>query len=64
MEGTSGYCKFAYEFPSVAEIEKWVAGYPNAEQLAEIIARLYDYICKLPLKGVHEHYFGEDLSLA
>jgi hypothetical protein len=58
-----GYCKYTDEFPSVAEIEKWVAGYPDAEQLAQIIARSYDYIRKLPLKGIPEHYFDKDLSL-
>jgi len=60
----TGYYKFTDDFPSVAEIEKWVAGHPNAEQLAQIIARSYDYIQKLPLKGVTERYFDDDLSLA
>ncbi|MFZ1897360.1 hypothetical protein [Methanoregula sp.] len=63
MMDTSGYYKYTGEFPSVTEIEKWVAGQPDADQLAEIIARSYDYIQKLPLKGVHEHYFDNDLSL-
>ena len=64
MDENSGYCKYTDDFPSVTEIEKWVAGHPNAEQLAQIIARSYDYIRKLPLKGVPEHYFDEDLLLA
>lgn len=64
MGDPTGYYKFTDDFPSVAEIEKWVAGHPNAEQLAQIIARLYDYIQKLPLKGVQEKYFDDDLSLA
>jgi hypothetical protein len=63
VEEPSGYYKFTDDFPSVAEIEKWVAGHPNAEQLAQIIARSYDYIQKLPLKGVTEHYFDHELSL-
>lgn len=63
MEENSGYCKYTEDFPSVTEIEKWVAGHPDAEQLAQIIARSYDYIRKLPLKGIPEHYFDEDLSL-
>jgi hypothetical protein len=64
VEENSGYYKYTDHFPSVTEIEKWVAGHPNAEQLAQIIARSYDYIRKLPLKGIEEHYFDEDLSLA
>jgi hypothetical protein len=64
VEDTSGYYTYTKEFPSVAEIEKWVAGYPDALQLAEIITRSYDYIRQLPFKGVEEHYFDEkDLSL-
>ena len=64
MTDPSGYYKYTDDFPSVAEIEKWVAGYPDAEQLAEIIARSYDYIRRLPLSGIHEHYFSEDLSIS
>jgi hypothetical protein len=63
VEDPSGYYKFTDDFPSVTEIEKWVAGHPNAEQLAQIIARSYDYIRRLPLKGVHENYFDQELSL-
>jgi len=63
VDDSSGYYPFTTEFPSVAEIEKWVAGYPNAGQLAEIISRSYDYIRKLPFKGVSEHYLDEDLLL-
>ena len=62
MEDQAGYYKYTDEYPSVTEIEKWVAGRPNAAQLAEIIARSFDYIRQLPLKGVHEHYFDDDLS--
>lgn len=64
MEEEAGYYKFTDTIPSVTEIEKWVAGHPDAEQLAQIIARSYDYIRKLPLTGISEHYFDEDLSLA
>lgn len=63
MEENPGYCKYTDDFPSVTEIELWVAGHPNAEELAQIIARSYDYIRKLPLKGIREHYFDQDLSL-
>ena len=51
MMDTSGYYKYTDEFPSVTEIEKWVAGQPDADQLAEIIARSYDYIQKSPAQG-------------
>jgi hypothetical protein len=63
VEDTAGYCKYTDEFPSVTDIEKWVAGSPNADQLTEIISRSYDYIRQLPLKGVHEHYFDNDMSM-
>lgn len=63
MERIHGYYKYTNEFPSVADIEKWVAGQPDADQLAQIIARSYDYIRKLPLKDLREHYFENDLSL-
>ena len=60
MGEVSGYYTYTTEFPSVAEIEKWVAGHPNATQLAEIIARSYDYIRQLPFKGVDEHYLDDN----
>ncbi|MFA5237707.1 MAG: hypothetical protein WC362_07640 [Methanoregula sp.] len=63
MEDTDGYYKFTDDFPSVTDIEKWVAGHPNAEELAQIISRSYDYIHKLPLKGLREHYFDNDMTL-
>ena len=62
MEDTAGYYKYTDEFPCVTDIEKWVAGHPNAEQLAQIISRSYDYIRTLPLNGVCEHYFDNDMS--
>ena len=63
MEDTAGYYKYTDEFPSVTDIEKWVAGHPDADQLARIIARSYDYIHQRPLTGIHEHYFDDDMSL-
>jgi hypothetical protein len=63
VEDTAGYYKYTDEFPSVTDIEKWVAGHPDADQLAQIISRSYDYIRKLPLKGLREHYFDGDMSL-
>jgi hypothetical protein len=63
VEEISGYYKFTDDFPSVADIEKWVAGHPDADQLTEIISRSYDYIRKLPLKGISERYFDDELSL-
>jgi len=62
VEETAGYHSYMREFPSVTEIEKWVAGQPDAEQLAQIISRSYDYVRKLPLRGLSEHYFDDDLS--
>ena len=63
MEESTGYYKYTEELPSVTEIERWVAGHPDAEQLAQIISRSYDYIRRLPLRGLSEHYFDNDLSL-
>jgi len=63
VEDTAGYYKYTDEFPSATDIEKWVAGHPDADQLAQIISRSYDYIRQLPLTGLHEHYFDGDMSL-
>lgn len=62
MEDQSGYRKYTDEFPSVSEIERWVAGYPDADQLISIISRSYDYIQKLPLKDLPENYTEEEIS--
>ncbi len=43
--------------PSIQDIQRWVAGYPDAEQLIEIISRSYDYIRNLPLNGIVEDYY-------
>jgi hypothetical protein len=58
------YYKFSDEFPCISEIRQLVAGYPDEEKLTEIIARSYDYIQKLPLKGTPEDYGQVDLSLS
>ena len=63
MKEISGYYKLTNEFPSVSDIEKWVAGHPDADQLEKIISRSYAYIRKLPLKGIPEHYFEDESSL-
>lgn len=54
------YQKYTDEIPSLEDIQRWVAGYPNEEQLIEIISRSYDYIHNLPLKGIHEEYCKND----
>ena len=65
-EGNSmtNYYKFSAELPSISEIQRLVAGYPDEEMLIEIIARSYDYIQKLPLKGTPEDYGQDDRSLS
>jgi hypothetical protein len=62
VDDHSGYYKYTDEFPSVSEIERWVAGYPDADQLISIISRSYDYIQKLPLKDLPENYTEKELS--
>ena len=54
------YQKYTDEIPSIEEIKRWVAGYPNEELLIQIISRSYDYIHNLPLKGIHEEYCKDD----
>lgn len=54
------YQKYTDEIPSLEDIQRWVAGYPNEEQLIEIISRSYDYIHNLPLKGIVEEYCKDD----
>jgi hypothetical protein len=58
------YYKFSDDLPSISEIQRLVAGYPDEEMLIEIIARSYDYIQKLPLKGTPEDYGQDDESLS
>ena len=50
------YYKYSDEIPDVKLIERLLAGHPDAEQLIAIISRSYDYIQKLPLKGLNENY--------
>lgn len=50
------YCKYSDDIPDLREIERLVAGQPDAEQLIAIISRSYDYIRNLPLKDLHEDY--------
>lgn len=57
------YYKFSDEIPDKQMIERLLAGYPDAEQLIEIISRSYDYIQKLPLKGLSENYSQENSDL-
>jgi hypothetical protein len=63
VEKISPYAKFTYESTSAADIGRWVAGHPDPNQMANIISRSYNYVRKLPLKGISEHYFEDDLSL-
>jgi hypothetical protein len=58
------YYKFSDDLPSISEIQRLVAGYPDEEMLIQIIARSYDYILKLPLKGTPEDYGQDDKSLS
>jgi hypothetical protein len=58
------YYKFSDDLPSISEIQRLVAGYPDEEILIQIIARSYDYIQKLPLKGTPEDYGQDDKSLS
>jgi hypothetical protein len=50
------YYKYAAEIPDKQLIERLLAGHPDAGQLFAIISRSYDYIQKLPLKGISENY--------
>ena len=58
------YYKYSADLPSVSEIQRLVAGYPDEEKLIEIISRSYDYIQKLPLAGTPEDYGQDDESLS
>lgn len=57
------YYKFSDEIPDMEMVERLLAGYPDAEQLIAIISRSYDYIQKLPLKGLSENYSKENPDL-
>jgi hypothetical protein len=57
------YYKFSDEIPDKQMVERLLADYPDADQLIEIISRSYDYIQKLPLKGLSENYSKENPDL-
>ena len=57
------YYKYSDEIPDMQLVERLLAGHPDAEQLLEIISRSYDYIQKLPLKGLSENYSKENPDL-
>jgi len=52
----SDYYKYTDDIPDAALIERLVAWKPDVEQLFAIISRSYDYVKKLPLKGLTENY--------
>ena len=57
------YYKVSDDIPDMKLIERLRAGRPDAEQLLAIIARSYEYIKKLPLKGLIENYSKENPDL-
>ena len=57
------YYKYSDEIPDMQLIERLLAGHPDADQLIAIISRSYDYIQKLPLKGLSENYTQENPDL-
>ena len=57
------YYKYYHEIPDRQLIERLLAGYPDADQLIVIISRSYDYIQKLPLRGLSENYSKENPDL-
>lgn len=56
VKSVTDYYKYSAELPSISEIQRLVAGYPDEEALIGIIMRSYDYIQKLPLQGIVENY--------
>ncbi len=57
------YYKYSDEIPDMQLIERLLAGHPDADQLIAIISRSYDYIQRLPLKGISENYSKENPDL-
>lgn len=57
------YYKFSDEIPDMQMVERLLTGQPDLEQLIEIIQRSYDYIQKLPLRGLSENYSKENPDL-
>jgi hypothetical protein len=57
------FYKYSDEIPDMQLVERLLAGHPDADQLLEIISRSYDYIQKLPLKGLSENYSRENPDL-
>jgi hypothetical protein len=57
------YYKYSDEIPDMQLVARLLDGHPDAEQLLAIISRSYDYIQKLPLKGLSENYSKENPDL-
>lgn len=57
------YYKYSDEIPDREMIERLVGDHPDADQIIAIIARSYDYIQKLPLRGLSENYSKENPDL-
>ena len=57
------YYKYSDEIPDMALVQRLLGDHPDAEQLLAIISRSYDYIQKLPLKGLSENYSRENPDL-
>lgn len=57
------YYRYINEIPDVHLVERLLAGHPDAEQLIAIITRSYDYIQKLPLKGISETSYRKNPEL-
>ena len=60
----SDYNKYSAEIPDKQLIERLLSVRPDAKQLFAFLSRSYDYIKKLPLKGISENYskVNSDLS--
>ena len=52
--------KYDDEIPGPRVILRWIAGYPDKEQLIENISRSYSYIQNLSLEGICEGYPEDD----
>jgi hypothetical protein len=50
------YYRYSDDIPDRQLIERLLKDHPDAEQIIAIISRSYDYIQKLPLKGLSENY--------
>jgi hypothetical protein len=57
------YNQYAAETPDMKLVQRILTGHPDHGQLIAFLSRSYEYIRKLPLRGLRENYSTVYLDL-